>query len=66
MIYLALRHKREKSNGKIFTKNGGDAMATYESEISYSEKWNWKFFDKVAGLDSKKIENCFRLRGMRR
>ncbi len=41
-------------------------MTTSRSEISYSENWNWKFFDKVAGLDSEKIENCFRLRGMRR
>ncbi len=32
-------------------------MTSNESEAS--EKWNWKFFDKVEGLDSKKMENCF-------
>ncbi|MBS7251064.1 MAG: 4Fe-4S dicluster domain-containing protein [Candidatus Freyarchaeota archaeon] len=34
-------------------------MTTDGNVTLSSEKWSWKFFDKVAGLDSKKIENCF-------
>ncbi|MFB0562816.1 MAG: 4Fe-4S dicluster domain-containing protein [Candidatus Lokiarchaeia archaeon] len=34
-------------------------MTSNESEVSGSENWNWKFFDKVEGLDSKKMEECF-------
>ncbi|MEM3586984.1 MAG: 4Fe-4S dicluster domain-containing protein [Candidatus Jordarchaeaceae archaeon] len=29
------------------------------NSVLYSKNWNWNFFDKVEGLDSKKIENCF-------
>lgn len=34
-------------------------MASNASEVSSSENWNWDFFDRVGGLDSKKMENCF-------
>jgi heterodisulfide reductase subunit C len=34
-------------------------MTSNTSEVSSSENWNWNFLDKVAGLDSKKMENCF-------
>ena len=32
-------------------------MTSNESEVSSSGNWN--FFDKVEGLDSKKMEECF-------
>nr|MDO8082477.1 4Fe-4S dicluster domain-containing protein [Candidatus Freyarchaeota archaeon] len=34
-------------------------MTSNTGEVSSSEGWNWSFFDKVEGLDSKKMENCF-------
>jgi heterodisulfide reductase subunit C len=34
-------------------------MTTNYSKAAFSEGWNWNFFDKVEGLDSKKMENCF-------
>jgi heterodisulfide reductase subunit C len=34
-------------------------VTTNGNTVLSSEKWSWKFFDRVAGLDSKKIEYCF-------
>lgn len=30
-----------------------------KSQVSSSKNWNWKFFEKVEGLDSKSMEQCF-------